>query len=331
MTLGVTTYHDSRDTRTVETSTQRAEQPLLVGAVCAELQLEDGDAPEWMHLLPLGPEVVGRDGRRWKLSDPEAFVLASQSELPAPVDYMHASEIQKAGDAPAAGWITELRVVREGEGRAPGIWGRIDWTPRGRRAVAEREYRFQSPAFLHRKDGEIVRLTSAGLVHKPNLTLTALNARGDEEEIVMTEEQRRAMCQKLGLAGDASVDAILARIDALNAAQQALNMRGEVVPKADLEQALNRAQTAEQKLREYEKQAFCARVDAVLDQAQREGKFPPASRDFYRALCTSDEALARLEAEMKSRPSLVAPMQAQPAPEAEVAVNSVESDAWIRV
>jgi len=88
---------------------------------------------------------------------------------------MHASERRRpdgTGDeAPAAGWIVELNVVRDGDDRAPGIWGRVEWTPRGKRAVAEREYRFVSPAFLHRRTGQIERLTSAGLVHLSRLQL----------------------------------------------------------------------------------------------------------------------------------------------------------------
>lgn len=309
---------------------------LLLGALCAELHVgDDGQAPEWVHLLPLGPEVVGRDGRKWTLSSPEEFVRASQAELPVPFDYEHASERRRPDgtgyEAPAAGWIVELNVVREAGERAPGIWGRVEWTPRGRRSVAEREYRFVSPAFLHRKNGEIVRLNSAGLVHKPNLNLSALNARGEEN--VMTEEQRKALCQRLGLAEDASTDAIMARVGELDAAQKALNTRGPVVPQADLESALNRARAAEEKLAEQERIAFNARVDAVLDAAQRAGKFPPSSREFYAAICTSQEALERLEAEMKARPAFAASesVTGKPAGD-EIATNARDDESsWLFV
>lgn len=287
----------------------QATHKLLIGALCAELHVgDDGQAPEWVHLLPLGPEVVGRDGRKWTLPSPEDFVRASQAELPAPFDYMHASERRRpdgTGDeAPAAGWIVELNVVRDGDERAPGIWGRVEWTPRGKRAVAEREYRFVSPAFLHRRTGEIERLTSAGLVHKPNLDLSALNhARG--EEYVMTKEQLKALCLRLGLVEDASTDAIMARVGELDAAQKALNARGDVVPRADLETALNRAREAEAKLAEHAKVAFNARRDAVLEAAQRAGKIAPSSREYYAALCTSEEALRKTEQLLESLPALV--------------------------
>ena len=318
----------------MNTALHRADQSLLVGAFCAELQLApDGSAPEWVHLLPLGPEIVGRDGRAWTMPDPEAFVRASTAELPAPFDYMHASERRRddgtSDEAPAAGWIVELNVVREGGERAPGVWGRVEWTPRGRSAVAGREYRFQSPAFLHRAGGELVRLTSAGLVHKPNLVLTALNARGEEKS--MTEEQRKALCQKLGLAEDADVSAIMARVGALDSAHKALNARGEVVPRTDLDSALNRARAAEEQLAAQAKSAFCSRRDAVLDAAQKEGKFPPSSRDFYLGLCTSGEALAKLEAEMRSRPALVSSeLQGQSDKPDQAALNA-RDDAWIVV
>ncbi|MFW6087006.1 MAG: phage protease, partial [Myxococcota bacterium] len=301
-----------------------AEADLLTGAICVELALVEGQAPEWVHLLPLGPEIRGRDGRRWTMPDPEAVVQATQArEMPAQVDYQHASEFRRQDgsgvEAPAAGWITELNIVREPDAARPqpGVWGRVEWTPRGGEAVRNREYRFLSPAFLFRKEnGEVARITSAGLVHKPNLTmLHALNGRGDEtdQENAMKEEERKALCRKLGLPEDASVDAIMTRVADLDAAHKALNGRGEVVPKAELETAINRAETAEKKLKEHEQAAFNARVESVLDKAQKAGKFPPASRDFYKALCTSTEALDRLEKEMEARPALVTPDQPSPA------------------
>ena len=83
-------------------------------ALCRELLWDSGDKPEWIQLLPLGPAVEGRDGRAWTMSDADAVVAAS--ELPLVLDWEHATEIKapKGDEAPAAGWITELRVHRDG-------------------------------------------------------------------------------------------------------------------------------------------------------------------------------------------------------------------------
>jgi phage I-like protein len=316
---------------------RRAEDDLLTGAICVELTLADGDAPEWVHLLPLGPQIAGRDGRVWNMPDPEAVVAATAArELPAPIDYMHASEHRREDgsgtEAPAAAWITGLEVVRQGEERAPGIWGRVEWTPRGRQAVKDREYRFLSPAFLFRKsDGAAVeRLTSAGLVHKPNLILTALNVRG--EETAMNPDERKALCRKLGLPEDASVDAIMGRVTELDAAHKALNARGEVVPKAELETALNRAQQAEAKLKAQEETAFNARVEAILDKHQKAGKFTPASREFFKSTCATQEGLEKFDKAMEAQPAVVAPgAESMPAAEGDAgketaALNAEDRD-----
>jgi phage I-like protein len=73
------------------------------------------------------------------------------------------------GPVPAAGWIKDLQV------RDDGIWGQVEWTGRAAAMLAAKEYRFISPSI--RFDAairEIMRITGAGLVHKPNLFLTAL-------------------------------------------------------------------------------------------------------------------------------------------------------------
>lgn len=235
----------------------------LTDALCAEIHLNaEGQVPEWVHLLPLGPEIRGRDGRAWTMPDPEAFVRASREELPAPFDYMHASEhVRPDGtgeEAPAAGWIVDLNVVREGDGRAPGIWGRVEWTPRGKKAIAAREYRFISPAFRHSSSGEIVRLTSAGLVHRPNLDLTALNAHNQ----AMTEGQRQALCLQLGLPSSSTHEEMVARVEHLQAAHRAMQARGEVVPRTDLESAIARFESAEERLHELAPPAFNAHASA---------------------------------------------------------------------
>ncbi len=144
-----------------------------LGALALALNAEAGAASrQWVELIPAGPDVVGRDGRRWTMPDAHAVVSATRAEnKPLAVDWEHASIVRAdAGlDAPASGWIEGLEV------RAGSIWGEIAWTPRARDQVANREYRFISPVFAF--DGltkQIKRLTGAGLTNNPNLELTAM-------------------------------------------------------------------------------------------------------------------------------------------------------------
>lgn len=144
---------------------------LSVG-ICDRL-LPPGGAPEWVHLFPGDGRVTGRDGRAWDLVDPAGLVLAFQAGgIDLPIDYEHQNDRPEAklnGPVPAAGWIKELRSDDTG------VWGRVEWTATAAQMIGRREYRFLSPSFLHHpKTKQIVRLKGAGLVHNPNLYLTAL-------------------------------------------------------------------------------------------------------------------------------------------------------------
>ena len=113
------------------------------------------------------------------------------------------------GPVPAAGWIKELKVATNG------LWGRPDltnvWTARASEMISAKEYRTISPVFHTLKDGSITRLKGAGLVHNPNLELTALAAQEDAMTPEMTFMQRLATTLKL--APDADADTILAALE----------------------------------------------------------------------------------------------------------------------
>jgi phage I-like protein len=145
------------------------------------------DAPEWVHLIPAG-SFAGRDGRGPFTLDADAVIAAFTADaMPLPLDYEHQSSNapQNGQPAPAAGWITAL------EARDDGVWGRVEWTERGQGYVQAREYRFISPFFAYvpeadandkePKGGRVIRLFNAALTNTPNLHLTALNRREDQD------------------------------------------------------------------------------------------------------------------------------------------------------
>src|SRR6056297_2948158 len=129
--------------------------------------------------MPLG-EIAGRDGRRFRLTRPDAVIADfARRGHPLPVEHAGASARQTGRAAPAAGWITELKV------EDAMLWARIDRTERGRAMVAAREHRFLSPEFhCDPRTGEVLAPPSAGLVHHPNLRLAALNR---QEPVAMTD------------------------------------------------------------------------------------------------------------------------------------------------
>ncbi len=116
------------------------------GDVALALSAE-GKVPDWIELLPAGPVVTGRSGRRWQLQNPAALIDTFKSRGAAlPLDFEHASEIKasKGEPAPAAGWIEEL-AVRDGGS----IWGRVEWNERLSGVVIEQ---LDFEAFIKRYD-----------------------------------------------------------------------------------------------------------------------------------------------------------------------------------
>lgn len=161
-------------------------------------------AAEWVHLLP-ARTFQGVDGRGPYHADPAAIAAASmgrpRGKVPLLIDFVHQTHLNAAAGqaAPAAGWIVEL------EAREDGAWGRVEWTPGGRKALAHREYRFISPVFTHDKGGTVIRLLGASLVNNPNLDqLPALNSAGTPTgepeyatvpELLRKERDRRTPAQ----------------------------------------------------------------------------------------------------------------------------------------
>ncbi len=76
------------------------------------------------------------------------------------------------------------------------------------------------------------------------------------------------------------------------------------VPKADLDQALNRATTAEATLNEFSKAAAEGKATALIDQAVKDGKIAPASKDHYLALCRAEGGYEQVENLLKTLPKL---------------------------
>jgi phage I-like protein len=256
-----------------------------------------GKAPAWVHLLPLG-QMQARDGRTFSLLDPEAVVAAfARNAIDLPIDFDHQSETpaaERSGPAPAAGWIKELRVASDG------LWGRVEWTARAAELIGAKEYRFLSPSFLHRKDGSVVRLKGAGLVHHPALHLTALAA---QEDTMRTTPERKddtmapdlmnliqRLAEMLNLPGDASPDEMLAALqEALKgkadrtAPDRAAPDPSKYVPVAALADLLR------------DRNAHLATMsqsaaEAKVSDAMRRGYLTPAMKPWALALCAQDPA-----------------------------------------
>ena len=272
---------------------------------------EAGSAPEWIELIPAGFDVQGRDGRAWINPDPEGVVAATSARsLPLPLDWEHATETRapQGLDAPAAGWIEEV-AVRDGGS----IWGRVDWTLRGRAMVEGKppEYRFVSPVFtFDATTGVIRRLVSVGLTNTPNLLLTALNRHsGDEGTDQLNREPPETplsiatqLAAVLGLAATATDAEIVSAVTEAKAANRAGPDLKSYAPRADLDAAVNRASAAEAKLAEREATDHAKDIEAAISGAMDAGKVIPASAETYRAMCREQGGLDRFKALVPTLP-----------------------------
>jgi len=151
-------------------------------ALNTELALSpEGKAPTWLELIPAANtagKITGRDGRTWlwdAAAQRDVLNEYTNRGIDLPLDWEHATHhrAENGEAAPAAGWIDTLKL-QDGA-----LMGRVQWTPRGREQVQNREYRFISPVFEYAANtARIARMVSVGLTNRPNLPLRALNHEG---------------------------------------------------------------------------------------------------------------------------------------------------------
>lgn len=299
-------------------------------APCIALALNaDGSAPEWVELLPAGPLIAGRDGRRWIVDDVQAVLDASQpAGAPFPIDWEHSTDLRAPNgqEAPAAGWVDRLEL-RDGA-----IWGRVEWTPRAAAQIASREYRYLSPVFAYDPDTlVIVRLLRAGLTNHPNLDLTALNHHQEASPMALA-----AILAALGLPETATAEQAVTAINTLHTERQtALNRAAaapaldQYVPRADYDVAINRATSAERRLAEHAAGALEDEIAREIDAALAAGKITPATRDYHLAQCRQTGGLERFRAFVAAAPAVGDPVPGAGTkpPHQATALNAAELEA----
>jgi phage I-like protein len=282
----------------MKTSTLCQSQAL---ALC----FEGAAVPEWVQLTPPGPMLIGRDGRKWTMSDPTAIVTAFNQTVAEgydlPVDFEHSTHVKgTVGEpAPAVGWLKQMEV-RDGA-----LWGRIEWNNAGHTAIASQSYRYISPGFhFHPQTLAVTRMVSAGLTNAPNFKLPALN----REDQMETDTMDKAVLEALGLALTATAEDAVAAIKQLKADKTlALNSAQTpdpalFVPKADHQLALNRLTEFDTAEKARAETAITASVDAAI----AAGKVSPASKEYHLASCRSEGGLDRFNAFIGTAP-VIAP------------------------
>jgi phage I-like protein len=288
----------------------------------------DGAVPDAIELLPRGPRFVGRDGREFVVPDPDALAAAfNAANQPVVIDIDHASEEARPGTiVPAVGWVDRLEV-RDGA-----IWGHVRWSDLGRELMAQQAYRFVSPALIVNRVSRVVaRLTSVGLVHKPNLALQALNS---EEN----EQMDTAILEALGLKADATTADAVVAINRMKEAQEtALNSAKhpdpeKFVPRADYDLVLNKAETAENELNAVKEAELNKTIESTVDELIEGGFISPASREDQIEICR-DAGVEKFKRAWANQPRVLASGKTTPTkkPETDRSMSADERAARLEV
>ena len=146
---------------------------LLAAAACS---FDLSASSSQLVLIPEG-EFHGIDGRpfdapAWILTPALGQTLAqslNQRSIDMVIDYEHATlKAQKSGEpAPAAGWLKAGSFTYiDGVGLCS---TQFKWTDKAQGFIQSEEYKYLSPVFLYKKNGEIVALLHTSLTNTPNL------------------------------------------------------------------------------------------------------------------------------------------------------------------
>ncbi len=248
---------------------------------CFELPA-DG-LPKKIKLIPEGL-MLGNDGRAFTNHNPQVILNAFNADpRDLVLDIEHATEIKapKGEAAPAQGWFKSLEII---DGA---VWGELEPNEDGAALISKKNYRYISPAFYHDADGNITSISSVGLTNKPNLNLPSLN----REETTMKFSPE--LCVLLALNSETATEQdVIAGITqlkddnktlALNA-QQATPDLSKYIPVDTHNLALNRANTAETKLKEIEEAEYTELVDGAI----KAGKIAPVNKEMYMSLCRQE-------------------------------------------
>lgn len=189
----------------------RKTDTALKASCAAQIVLgADGVAPEWLQLIPAG-SFTTNDGRAFTVRDPNVVIAASKPDIH--IDYDHGTDT--GSGSRAAGWSTELKA--SGPKGEPGIWAHMHWTKSGAAAIADKEFRYISPTFLHDKQNNVTKILRAGLLNNPAIDELPALASQQENDLDLTK-----IAAALGLPATASIDDIIAAISAAQTSSAAL-------------------------------------------------------------------------------------------------------------
>lgn len=178
--------------------------------------VEIAGVPETIAVLPLGHVVSSKgefDVDEDSLREIKAQIARKGVDLV--VDYEH--QTLKGVEAPAAGWVKELKL------EGGNIVAAVEWTPRGAEYLENREYRYLSPVINVRKtDNKVIGLHSLALTNTPAIEHMTPIVNSDNFEGGQENMDLQKLAQLLGLGPDATEEQVMEALQAMAAENKSL-------------------------------------------------------------------------------------------------------------
>lgn len=183
---------------------------------CVAGQVEVSGIPEEIKILPLG--MVHNTHQDFKVDDESCDLIIRQfkgRKLDMVIDYEH--QTLKDVQAPAGGWIKDIWKG------ADALMAKVEWTPKAKEYLSNREYRYLSPVVMVRKkDNKAVAIHSAALTNTPAIDgmFAIVNSAGftaGEIEVKGGEDMEflKALAEILGLPETAAEEDVKTAVSAL--------------------------------------------------------------------------------------------------------------------
>jgi len=202
------------------------------------------EPPEWIQIAPYGkfPGVCTDGTEVVQVVTPDiAAELARSFNSDRLVDFEHWSS-RRDGDTSAAAWMKKL------EAREDGLYALMDWSGKGREAIANKVYRFFSPVFDLRIAGksggktlvEPVAVGGGGLTNRPQIKairpiVNKETTSGKSPDNPNGGERMKEVAKLLGLDENADEAAIAEAVKSVQNRAQAAEERAEQIENKALE------------------------------------------------------------------------------------------------